>query len=392
MERGVRSRELGERALMALAAALLLGCGSERVPAVEAKGSTPATVRVTTATAAEQEWPATYETTGTVRARTTSTISSKLMSYVQQVTAQVGDHVREHQVLIVLDGREADTGHHRVEAALEELKGAIPEADHAVAAAKSNLDLAEITHRRMEDLRAKTSISAQEFDESGARLKAAQAAWEMARARRTQIDSKLTQVEQEIRAAAVMQGYSRIEAPFAGVVITRSVEPGNLAAPGAPLLTIEREGAYRLEVSVDESRLPGVKVGRAVEVSLDPLGRKLTARVAEVAPSVDAASRSYLVKIDLPATPEIRSGMFGRALFALPARRVTAIPAASLIERGQLQSVFVVEHGAARSRLVTIGTRTKDAVEVLSGLRAGEQIVAPVPAGLEDGAKVEAGK
>lgn len=392
MERGVRSRELGERALMALAAALLLGCGSERVPAVEAKGSTPATVRVTTATAAEQEWPATYEATGTVRARTTSTISSKLMSYVQQVTAQVGDHVREHQVLIVLDGREADTGHHRVEAALEELKGAIPEADHAVAAAKSNLDLAEITHRRMEDLRAKTSISAQEFDESGARLKAAQAAWEMARARRTQIDSKLTQVEQEIRAAAVMQGYSRIEAPFAGVVITRSVEPGNLAAPGAPLLTIEREGAYRLEVSVDESRLPGVKVGRAVEVSLDPLGRKLTARVAEVAPSVDAASRSYLVKIDLPATPEIRSGMFGRALFALPARRVTAIPAASLIERGQLQSVFVVEHGAARSRLVTIGTRTKDAVEVLSGLRAGEQIVAPVPAGLEDGAKVEAGK
>lgn len=392
MERGVRSKELGERALMALAAALLLGCGSERVPAVEAKGSTPATVRVTTATAAEQEWPATYEATGTVRARTTSTISSKLMSYVQQVTAQVGDHVREHQVLIVLDGREADTGHHRVEAALEELKGAIPEADHAVAAAKSNLDLAETTHRRMEDLRAKTSISAQEFDESGARLKAAQAAWEMARARRTQIDSKLTQVEQEIRAAAVMQGYSRIEAPFAGVVITRSVEPGNLAAPGAPLLTIEREGAYRLEVSVDESRLPGVKVGRAVEVSLDPLGRKLTARVAEVAPSVDAASRSYLVKIDLPATPEIRSGMFGRALFALPARRVTAIPAASLIERGQLQSVFVVEHGAARSRLVTIGTRTKDAVEVLSGLRAGEQIVAPVPAGLEDGAKVEAGK
>jgi RND family efflux transporter MFP subunit len=377
---------------MALAAALLLGCGSESVPAVEAKGSTPATVRVTTATAAEQEWPATYEATGTVRARTTSTISSKLMSYVQQVTAQVGDHVREHQVLIVLDGREADTGHHRVEAALEELKGAIPEADHAVAAAKSNLDLAEITHRRMEDLRAKTSISAQEFDESGARLKAAQAAWEMARARRTQIDSKLTQVEQEIRAAAVMQGYSRIEAPFAGVVITRSVEPGNLAAPGAPLLTIEREGAYRLEVSVDESRLPGVKVGRAVEVSLDPLGRKLTARVAEVAPSVDAASRSYLVKIDLPATPEIRSGMFGRALFALPARRVTAIPAASLIELGQLQSVFVVEHGAARSRLVTIGTRTKDAVEVLSGLRAGEQIVAPVPAGLEDGAKVEAGK
>jgi hypothetical protein len=81
--------------------------------------------------------------------------------------------------------------------------------------------------------------------------------------------------------------------------------------------------------------------------------------------------------------------MFGRAIFPLGVQKVLAIPAAALTERGQLQSVFVVEDGAAHTRLVTTGRRTREAVEVLSGLTAGEKIVSPVPPGLLDGARVE---
>ena len=76
-------------------------------------------------------------------------------------------------------------------------------------------------------------------------------------------------------------------------------------------------------------------------------------------PAVDAASRTYTVKIDLPASPQLRSGMFGRALFAVGARPVLAVPAAAVIERGQLQSVMVAEDGAARTRLVTTGQRQR---------------------------------
>ena len=103
-----------------------------------------------------------------------------------------------------------------------------------MAAAKAGLDLAQTTFRRMEDLAAKKSISNQEFDEASARLKSAQADYEMARSRRAQLDSRMAQVDQEIRAANIMRDYARIAAPFAGVVTARSVEPGNLAAPGAP--------------------------------------------------------------------------------------------------------------------------------------------------------------
>ena len=108
---------------------------------------------------------------------------------------------------------------------------------------------------------------------------------------------------------------------------------------------------------MDESRLASVRVGAGGG------GRRskrwtgdLNARVSEIVPAVDSASRTYTVKMDLPATPHLRSGMFGRAVFPLGARKVLAVPPRPLVERGQLQSVFVVENGVARTRLVTAGT------------------------------------
>jgi len=313
--------------------------------------------------------------------------------YVQQVSVQAGDRVRQGQPLIILDARDLDVSLRRAEAGRAEVESAIPELENATAAAKANLDLAQTTFKRMEELAAKKSISNQELDEASARLKAAQANYDMIRSRRAQINSKTAAVEQEIRAAGIMRDYARLAAPFSGVVITRTVEPGNLATPGTPLLTIEQDGVYRLEASVDESKLASVRVGQVVEAVIaaapEDNHRKVNARVSEIVPSVDSASRTYVVKLDLPATPGLRTGMFGRAIFPLGAQKVAAIPLAALMERGQLQSVFVVEDSVAHTRLVTTGRRTSDAVEVLSGLNAGEKVVLPVPVGLQDGARVE---
>ena len=373
--------------LLSIPLAMLTSCGSE--PARRATAAPSEKVAVQTAAVAAQDWPAVYEATGTVRARAVGSVSSKVMGYVQQVNAQVGDHVRAGQVLVTLEARDLEAAVRTAEAGRSEAQSAIPEAESGVAAAKANLDLAQATFKRMEDLFAKKSVSNQEFDEASARLKGTQANYEMARARRGQLDSKVAQGEQAVRSAAVMRDYASMAAPFAGVVTARSVEPGNLATPGSPLLTIEQEGAYRLEASVDESRLPNVRVGQVVEVAIEALDRKLNARVSEIVPAVDAASRSYVVKIDLPSIALLRSGMFGRALFPLGSRKVVVVPAEALIERGQLQSVFVAEDGIARTRLVTVGQRGKDNVEVLSGLSAGERIIAPVPVALQDGARLE---
>lgn len=338
------------------------------------------------AAASLQDWPAVYEASGTVRARTTGAVSSKVMAYVQQVNARVGDHVREGQVLVTVDARDLEANLRRAEAGQAEAQSVVPEVEHAIAAAKANLDLAQATFRRIEDLYAKKSVSNQEFDEASARLKAAQAAHEMAVAKRAQVQARIAQAGEEQRAARITRDYANIAAPFAGVVTERSVEPGNLAAPGAPLLTIEREGEYQLEAAVEESRLAAVRVGQNVRVLLE--GCEEQARVAEIVPAVDAASRSYIVKIALRC-PAARSGMFGRTEFPQGTRRVIAIPEAAVTERGQLQTVFVVENGAARSRLITAGRKSQGMVEALSGLNDGEKVVVPVPAGLGDGARVE---
>lgn len=369
------------------AVAMWNGCGgSENHP--KAAANAPA-IAVQAVPVSTQDWPDRYEATGTVRARTAAVLSSRVMAYVRQVTVQVGDRVGEGQAVITLDSQDLEANVRRAEAAEAEVLSAIPEADYNLAGAKSNLDLAQTTFKRMEELASKKSISNQEFDEASARVKSAQSGYDAAKARRSQIDPKLAQVREEIRAARIQRDYTRIATPFPGVVTAKSVEPGNLAVPGAPLLTIEREGAYRLEAAVEESKLPFVKTGQPVELELEALDRRLTACVSEIVPSVDAASRSYTVKIDLPAAPNLRSGMFGRAWFPMGSRKVVVIPAAAMVQRGQLQSVFVIEDGLAHTRLITTGARAHDQFEVLSGLSEGDRVVNPIPSGLADGVRVE---
>ncbi len=183
-------------------AILLVGCG-EALKEKPASAMNPLAVSTVTATA--ETWPQIYEATGTVRARISATISAKLMGYVREVKVQTGDRVHEGESLVTLDARDLDVSSRRAEAAREEVRAALPEADSGVAAAKANLDLVRATFGRMEELFQKKSISNQEFDEASARLKAAQAAYEMAQARRIQLNSKLAQVDQEVRAAEVTQ-------------------------------------------------------------------------------------------------------------------------------------------------------------------------------------------
>jgi membrane fusion protein, multidrug efflux system len=362
---------------------LLAACSGESHRAAPV---TPApAVPVQTVAVAAEERPMGYEATGTVRAKTSVTVSAKVMAYVQQVHTRVGERVTAGQTVVTLDTKDFDSNVRRAEAGIAEVRSAMPEADNGIAAAKAQLDLAQATFQRIDQLAQKKSVSSQELDETSARLKAAQAAYEMARSRRAQLDAKLRQADEERRAASVMRDYTKVIASHAGVVTARNVEPGNLASPGVPLLTIESDGGFRLEAQVEESKLSAIRLGQTVEVTLDAIQKTVAGRVAEIVPSADAATRAYTVKIDLPGTKDMHSGMFGRAVFADGSRKVLLIPPTALVERGQVQSAFVVEDGAAHQRLVTVGQKG----EVLSGLTAGEKVVSPVPPALTDGARVE---
>ena len=366
---------------------LLAGCVD--APVEKERAATPAAIPVDAVAATTTEWPVIYEATGTIHARTSAVISSKLTAYVREVKAQIGDHVREGQVLVTLDARDLEAGIRRSDAAREEVRASIPEADSALVAAKASLDLAEVTLKRMQELYDKKSVTDQELDEASARVKAARAAQDMTAAKRAQLNSRLAQVEQEARAAEIAHSYAEVTAPFGGTITAKSVEPGTLATPGAQMFTIEREVGYRLEASIEEARLAAIHAGQPVSVTLAGMNKPIEARVSEIVPTVDPATRTYIVKIDLPGIATVRSGMFGRASFQLGERSVVAIPMHAVSERGQMQSVMVAAEGLAHTRLITQGQRDKDQVEVLSGLQAGEMVIAPVPQGVSDGTRVE---
>jgi RND family efflux transporter MFP subunit len=183
-----------------------------------------------------------------------------------------------------------------------------------------------------------------------------------------------------------------LTAPFDGLVTERNVDPGTMATPGAPLLTLDDATAFRLEVRVDEARAAQVAVGAPAEVSLGeataPDAAWSRARVVEVA-RLDAASHGFVVKIELPEGAQVRSGQFGRARFQGPVQRTLTVPAAALLRRGQLTFVFAVDaDGVARLRPISVGATAADRVEALAGVRDGEQVVLAPPASLSDGTRV----
>jgi multidrug efflux system membrane fusion protein len=345
-------------------------------------------VRVSAIKVHTTDWPDGFESTGTVRARTSTSISSRVMGYVRQVYVNSGDRVRSGQSLATIDSRELDAAHKQAQAAVNEARSGQPEAEAAVSSARAQLDLAQTTLRRMKDLLDKRSVSQQEYDEAVARASMAESGLAMAQARQKQLSEKIRQAEQGLEQAAVMRSYTDIAAPFAGLVTARRVEPGVLAAPGMPLLEIEQAGLYRLEAAVEESRLNAVKAGAKVTVTLEAVESPLEGRVAEIVPAVDPASRAFTVKIDLPGHSSLRSGLFGRAAFQTGRRPVLAIPKTAVRAQGQVLSVMVARDGYARSRMVTTGRSLDGGVEVLSGLQEGEMII-PQPGTVADGARIE---
>jgi RND family efflux transporter MFP subunit len=189
-----------------------------------------------------------------------------------------------------------------------------------------------------------------------------------------------------------MRSYAEIHAPFDAVVTEKRVEQGQMATPGAPLITIEQTGAYRLEAGVQESMIASVREGQNVSVLLDTWNQPLNARVTEIVPAVDPASRTFLVKATLPPGPMLRSGLFGRLRVQRGVHQAIAIPADAIVHRGALQSVFVAENGVARLRMVTAGQIHDGKAEILSGLQAGESVIHPRMSNLADGVRVEVRK
>lgn len=331
-----------------------------------------------------------FEAGGVVQARTTATVMARILAPIREVNAVSGDHVRAGQVLIVLDARDLAAQARRARAAGLSADQDVIVAESERQAAEAGLALARATHARVASLHAKRSATQQELDDVTGALRAAEARLAGSAARAQAALSGVEAARAASEAAETVETFSRIAAPFDGVVTEKMVEPGNMAAPGTPLMRVEDTRGFRLDVKVDESRVGQIAPGAIVPIALDAgsggAPRVVSGKVTEVGRAVDADARAFLVRISLSADGGLRSGMFGRARFSTQPRRALTVPADALVRRGQVTSVFVVEKDVARVRLVNVS-----GTEVLAGLADGDVVIVSPPPALSDGRRVKVG-
>ena len=366
-----------------LISAAVAGCSTPRADAAPVDA---VPIAVTAAPVVMTDLTRTIDSGGVVQARTTATITSRILAPVREVRVSPGDRVRAGQTLIVLDGADLASGARAARAAALAAEQGSKAVAAELEAAEAGLVLARASHDRVAGLQARRSATAQELDDAIATLRSAEARVAGASARASQAASTVESARAASDQAATTAAFTTIAAPFDGLVSGKMIEPGNMASPGMPLIRLEDTREFRLEVRVDESRIGQVRQGDSLPVFLGTGAAPIAGTVLEVSRAVDADARAFLVKIALPGAPGLRSGEFGRARFTATPRRALTVPPSALIRRGQLTSVFVVDHGVAAVRLVNV-----DESEVLAGLSESELVILSPPAGVADGRRVSAG-
>ncbi|HCE44880.1 MAG TPA: hypothetical protein DET40_15170 [Lentisphaeria bacterium] len=286
---------------------------------------------------------------GTVQAVHETTISSKLLSRVMEMKVKAGQMVRKDELLIKLD----DTD---LRAKLQQVKSSVvmAEAAHNQAAADE---------KRLGSLTKSGAISQQEYDKTVTKLKSS--------------DAELKRAREAVNEVQSILDYATILSPMDGTVIDKKVDVGDTVVPGQPLVKLFDPARMQLVASVRESHASKLKVGQEIEVKIDTLNKICSGTVSEIVPESSSTSRTFQVKVTGPCPTGIYSGMFGRIYIPLADEQVLLIPSKSVRKSGQLEMVDVAENGNAVRRSIRTGRTFGDDVEVLSGLKEGENVAVP---------------
>jgi len=320
---------------------LLAACGPEATPAPPervAMTGTPVGVIDTMV-------PDVFEAAGTADPMRLATLSTKLMATVTAVLVHEGDHVATGQLLVQLDARDLAAKRSQVEAGL-----AMATAGHADALAQAG---------RIRGLYADSAATKAQLDQAETGLTRADAAVASARASTAEV--------------AAMASYAEVRAPFAGIVTRRLVDPGDFAAPGTPLLTIEDASALRVTVSAAPEAVRGLRRGNVIDATI---GDSTTRATIEGA--VPSGANLYTINAMVPNT----GGRFlsgSAATLALPrgTRPALLVPGSAVTHQGELTGVRIASAGTSSLRWVKIGHTYGAMVEVLSGVASTDTVLVP---------------
>ena len=330
-----------------MAALALTSCGHKRESSNENSSGLPS-AQVHVQTVESKSRVVTEEVVGTVRAKLHATLEAKLSGRIDQLPVVLGQRVKAGERVARLDAAE-------INARLEQ--------------AEASLEQAERDWKRVSALFEQQSVTRAEYDSAQTRQRIAKGG---------------------VAEAKAMMGYVEVVAPFDGVVTKKWVDVGDLAVPGKPLIAIEDPLVLQLEADVPEAIASHIKLDSRLGVRVDAVSGQFEGVIREIAPTADAGSRTFRVKLDLPQTAGLMPGQFARLAVPIGERKSVRVPAAAVVQRGQLEIVFAVANQHAQLHLVKTGKRVGDEIEILSGLDAGHTVITSGADQLTDGQTVEA--
>jgi len=335
--------------------------------------------------------PLLYEAVGTVKAQLSATVSSKLRGVIRAFHSKEGDLVKTGDLLVQSDERQVDAQFKQAQAVLEEARQAESGAVSARDAAEADAQRALLSYRRNRTLLAGEAITRETFETVETQHKQAQASLSQARSMVAAAQFRVRQAQAAVKAATVVRKDARLVAPFDGKVTAKLADAGALAVPGTPLLTLEREGGYRVDLMVPEAYIQSIRTGQAVDVRIPARdGQPIAGTIDVIVPSADPGSRTFLVQVRVVDTQALHSGMFARVPLAFGEQQAMRIPESAVMRQGQLTGVFIVDaQNTARFRLIRTGRPYGDQVEVISGIKDGTRLVAAPPVQLTNGSAVE---
>jgi RND family efflux transporter MFP subunit len=330
---------------------------------------------------------------GTMQAMTEAPILARTDGYLKRRLVDIGDRVQAGQVLAEIDAPELDQQINQAEAAIQQAQAAVEQAQANLAQGTANRDLARLTADRLKMLNERGIAPQQDADQAQAQLTAQQASVQALEKAILAQGSNLAAVKANLARLQELQGYRSVKAPFDGVITLRNVDVGALVSTGTTLLyRIAQTGTLRTYVNVPQGSVNAVRVGQTAAVTVSNLpGRSVRGTVARTARSLDPASRTMLVEVDVPnADGALFPGTYAEVdLSGSLATPPLVVPASAVVFRSDGAQLAVVQPDqTVHLQKIEVGRDYGDRVEILQGVAPGTMIVAAPGDAAREGVKI----
>lgn len=328
-------------------------------------------------------------------------VMAKVAGYIKKIDVDVGDRVRQGQLLATLEIPEMADDQRRAQATLERSQAEVARAKDELKRHQESQKIAHVSYERLHGVseQRKGLISQQELDDAQSRDLGAQAQVASARSSLDAAEQQVRVSTAELERVKTMFDYTRVTAPFTGVITKRYADTGSMIQAGtssntqaSPVVRLSENSLLRLILPVPESAVSTVHIGQTVDVMVPTLKRTFPGKVARFSDKVMPATRTMDTEVDVPnANLTLIPGMYAEVHLTLEHREHVVTVPVTAVETGDAgkRRVFVVTaENHVEIRAIETGLETADKVEVKSGVREGELVVTGSRTGLTAGQEV----